>query len=113
MASPPSRARNSEMNRLLITMSSQILFISASIVVFFAYLKLPTPTASAFLLVLLLAGSFLCWKSFFAAQLILLFSLLAIEVAIIDFEPNFLFPALIISIFAIWALIFFGGKLRE
>jgi len=113
MASHISQNHNSEVNRLLITISAQILFIAASIVFFFAYLKLPISISSGLSLVLLLGGSFFCWRSFFAAQLILLFSLLSIEIAIIDFEPNFLFPAIIISIAVLLLLIFFGSKPRE
>ena len=113
MAPSPFHTHHSDVNRLIITVSAEILLICACIVLFFAYLKLPISTASGLSLVLLLGGSFLCWRSFFSAQLILLFSLLAIEIAIIDFEPNFFFPALIISIFVLGALIFFGGKPRE
>ena len=110
MATAEQRLRREDAGRLLATAAAQVLLVCASLVICFAYAALPLFVASGAALALLLGGSFLCWRSFTAARLILLASLVAIELPIVGAEPSFLAPCAALDIAVAFILMRLGCK---
>jgi hypothetical protein len=100
------------LNRLLLTVASQTLLICAVLVLFFSYLRLSLEIASGFALTLLLGGSLLCWRNFFAARAMLILSMIGIEVAILAYEPDLAVPAVLLNL-VVAAIIFSPGRFHE
>ena len=92
------REHHETVDRLLITVVAQVMLICAALVLFFVYLQLPIFVASGLSLALLVFGSLFCWKSFLAARLVLVLSLIAIELALVEYEPSALVPSIALDL---------------
>lgn len=108
MAHDLHNTHDAPVNHLLVTVAAVTLLICAALVSVFAYLQLPMLIASGAALAVLLGGSILCWRSFLAAQAILMLSLLVIEVAIMSFENNLLAPFAVLDIVVLGMLLKIG-----
>ena len=95
-------------DRLLITVVAQVLLICAALVLFFVYLDLPIFMASGMSLTLLVFGSLFCWKNFLAARLVLMFSLIAIELALVEYEPFALVPSIALDLAVAFIILIYG-----
>ncbi|MCX8198320.1 MAG: hypothetical protein N3F07_03990 [Candidatus Micrarchaeota archaeon] len=91
------------LNRMIITMSSQLLLVCATVLVFFAYLQPPIFLATAACLLVFFAGSVFCWKSLASAQTILLLSLLTTQFILMQYFDYLLVPFLLLDIFLVLA----------
>ena len=72
-------ARKPEIDRLLVAMIAEVLLICAVALGFFVQFSIPISYATGGALLMLFAGSLLCWKSQAASFAILGLSLLAVE----------------------------------
>ncbi|MEM4633784.1 MAG: hypothetical protein QW275_01385 [Candidatus Anstonellaceae archaeon] len=91
------------LNRMIITISSQLLLICAAILVFFAYFQLPIFIATAACLTILLMGSVFCWRSLANAQTIFMLSILVIQFVLISYFDYLLFPFMLLDILIVLA----------
>lgn len=93
------------LNRVLVTAIAEVALVCAVVLALFGYLQLPLYVSTGAALALFFAGSLLCWRSFTAAQAILLVSL-AISQAVLYGYFDWLLPVFFIVDVAVMALLF-------
>lgn len=101
------------LNRLLVSVSAVVLLTCASLVTFFAYIQLPLLLASGVSVALLLLGSLLCWRSFLAANIIIVLSLAAIELAFLGLQPDLLYPFVLLDLLVLSVLARFWRPVEQ
>jgi hypothetical protein len=90
--------------RILFSVISEIMLICAVILLSFSYIQLPVAFQSALAMGVLFIGSLLCWRSFFAAQIILVLALLASQFVLLGYFDFLLIPFAVIDLLAIPAI---------
>jgi hypothetical protein len=86
------QSRRSDVDRLLVAMIAEVLLICAVALGFFVQFSIPITYATGGALLMLFAGSLICWKSQAASFAILGLSLLAVEIMLALRFPIFVFP---------------------
>ena len=99
----PKKKRD-DLEYILISAISEVLFTSAMILLFFVFLPLPMIYASAGAITTLIFGSFTCWKSTRAAEAILYVSLFFSEYVIASHFNILIIPFIILDIIVVLLL---------
>ncbi|VVB99906.1 Uncharacterised protein [uncultured archaeon] len=85
-------------SRMLLTVAAEVLYICAVVLILFVYLPLPIDISTGAAIAALFIGSLFCWKSYSAAQIMLVLSLLASEVVLYGYFDWILIPAILLDI---------------
>ncbi len=93
------------LNRVLVTVISEVALVCATVLLLFGYLRLPIPVSTGASLAVFFAGTLLCWRSFTAAQVLLPASLLVSEFVLFGYF-DWLLPAfLVVDVLAFFLLL--------
>jgi hypothetical protein len=95
---------NETLNRMLVSVSAEIMLICATVLLLFAYFRIDLFLATIASIFVFFFGSIFCWKSFTYSQTVLLFSMAATEFVLLDFLPYFLIPFILLDLLAIFIL---------
>jgi len=91
-------------NRVLVTVAAEVLLACAVALGLFVYSQLPIAYSTGIALVLLFVGSVFCWKSYSAAQIVLVLSLLVTEFVVLTYFGWLLLPFIVLDIVVVAAL---------
>jgi hypothetical protein len=89
---------------IVIPTIAEILLITAAVLWLLFYLKLPIEQATGAMLIVLLFGSFICWKSPLAAEAVMYLSLFLSEYVLVVYQSGLLIPCILVDVFVVLAM---------
>lgn len=107
---PPER--EGSLNRVLVSAVSEVALVCAVVLALFGYLQLPLYVSTGAALALFFAGSLLCWRSFTAAQAILLVSLAVSQFVLYGYF-DWLLPAFFVIDAVVVVLLFRAAQPKD
>lgn len=95
---------NETLNRMLVSVSAEIMLVCATTLLFFAYFRFELFLATVAAIFVFFFGSIFCWRSFTYSQTILLISMAATEFVLLDFLPFLLIPFILLDLLVVFLL---------